>query len=145
MARSLVDSGKDFWPVFEHVIFNFYGPNPVFVSTIQANNPMASYSQPGSFQKIRTGLKKTQGRGSHMEIYRRYFFGCLSTYPRAKKTLARLLKKRGIKYQGSLTPDGLITSMAGPYLGEINDNCIVAVTALQNHLRSVCIFINLFL
>lgn len=94
MARSLVDSGKDFWPVFEHVIFNFYGPNLVFVSTIQANNPMASYSQPGSFQKIRTGLKKTRGRGSHMGIYRRYFFGCLSTYlPKSKKNSGQAIKK----------------------------------------------------
>lgn len=51
-------------------------------------------------------------------------------------------KKHGIKYQGILTPSGLVLSMAGPYLGKINDHCMVSITLLQDYLYKVLSFVS---
>jgi hypothetical protein len=46
-------------------------------------------------------------------------------------------KRHGIKFQGIVTPDGLMTSCDGPYLGEANDNRMVRESGLETRLREV--------
>ena len=46
-------------------------------------------------------------------------------------------KRHGIKWQGIVSPDGLIFSLAGPWPGEINDNRMVLESGLEARLRAV--------
>ena len=43
----------------------------------------------------------------------------------------------GIKFQALMTPDGLCVSLSGPYIGEINDNLMVAESGIINRLDTV--------
>lgn len=88
-------------------------------------------------------LRKHGGGGHVWGFIDGTFLGVCRPTQEQRKLWSGYKKKHGIKYQGIVTPDGLITSMARPYLGEMNDNRMVAVTALHNHLRDVCIFISL--
>ena len=46
-------------------------------------------------------------------------------------------KRHGVKYQGIVCPDGLIGSIDGPYIGEVNDNRMVALSGLGARLERV--------
>jgi hypothetical protein len=46
-------------------------------------------------------------------------------------------KKHGIKFQGLVIPDGLVSSLVGPFIGEVNDNRMVAESRFQAQLRSI--------
>ena len=45
--------------------------------------------------------------------------------------------RHGIKFQGIMAPDGLICSLCGPYIGEINDNSMVTESGIGNRLDTV--------
>lgn len=47
------------------------------------------------------------------------------------------IKKYKIKYQSIVTSNGLIVFMGGPYLGKINDHCMVSVNSFQDDLYKV--------
>ena len=65
------------------------------------------------------------------------FVGIARPIYRQKLTYSGYKKKHGIKFQGLVTPDGLIASLAGPFMGEVNDNRMVTESRLLAQLRHV--------
>ena len=45
--------------------------------------------------------------------------------------------RHGIKFQALMAPDGMILSLCGPFIGETNDNLIVAESGIINRLDGV--------
>jgi hypothetical protein len=48
-------------------------------------------------------------------------------------------KLHGIKYQAIVTPDGLVSSLSGPYMGPVNDWTIWRRSGVEEALRTVCV------
>jgi hypothetical protein len=46
-------------------------------------------------------------------------------------------KAHGLKYQGIVTPDGLVSSLVGPYPGPLNDWSMFRLSKVQSRLRKI--------
>ena len=52
-------------------------------------------------------------------------------------------KRHGMKWQGLATPDGLISSLSGPWLGEINDNRMITESGIVRRIREVSLYLHI--
>jgi hypothetical protein len=67
------------------------------------------------------------------------WLGCSRPVKQQKKAYSGYKKGHGVKYQGIVGPDGLLISISGPYLGEINDLRMVQLSRLEEQLREIFI------
>ncbi len=137
------------WPDRWWTLSNIFGRSPtalsiIFTDTIlylaERYKRIIRWHPTIRYSRTKKSAKALEKHGGGVQVWGFIdgtFLGVCRPCQEQRKLWSGYKKKNGIKYQGIVTPDGLIASMAGPCLGEIKDHRMVSVTLLQDHLHKV--------
>jgi hypothetical protein len=93
-----------------------------------------------SYRKLQQFAKAVRSAGCGYGVWG-FIDGTFNAFCRPKETQKKYYsghkKEHGSKWQAIVTPDGLISSLFGPFLGAVNDATMVALTGLYRKLQGI--------